>query len=165
VARQLVALALAAGVCACAREAPPARPAASAVPAAPATPGAPAAATSPIAVWLDLEATDAKTVPLAREWARELETVLAAEPGRFRLVKSEKEADLSVRIERIATPPDAPGHQVMTLQLAVDGKPAQFTFDSTGGPGAMAGKLARFLAGHVERARSGAAFPSAPATR
>lgn len=82
--------------------------------------------------------------------------MLAANPGQFRLVKRSKEADLTVRIERVVEPPASPGHQVMTLWLSVGKESTRFTLDYTGGPAAMAGRLARFLVGHVEKARAGA---------
>jgi hypothetical protein len=163
--RTLLAAALGIGVCACAREAPPARPAAGPATAGPAaTPGPAAPAASPIAVRIEFGVGDASAVPLAREWARELEAVLADDPGQFRLVQSEKEADLTVRIERVVTPSEAPGHHVMTLWLAVrDKPPGRFTLDYTSGPALMAGKLARFLAGHFEKVRTGAASgPASP---
>ena len=155
--RRILTVAVGIGAAACAGEAPQARPA----PATPSPAAVPAqtAPAGPVAV--KVEVGDASTVPLAREWARELETVLTANPAQFRLVTSDEEADLKVRIERVVTPKDLPGHQVMTLLLAVDDKPARFTLDYTGGPVAMAGKLARFLAGHVEKVRSGAASDAA----
>jgi len=157
--RRILAVAVGIGAAACAGEAPQARPA----PATPSPAAVPAQTepAGPVAVKVDVEVGDATTEPLAREWARELEAVLTANPAQFRLVTSDEEADLKVRIERVVTPKDLPGHQVMTLLLAVDDKPARFTLDYTGGPVAMAGKLARFLAGHVEKVRSGAASDAA----
>jgi hypothetical protein len=150
---------------ACAREAAPPPPAASPGPVAPA-PSSPAAAApapvaSPIAVLIELESNDASPAPLAQEWAKALQAVLAADPGRFLLVKSPKQADLKVRIERVVTPPDRPGHQVMTLWLSLGQEPKRLTLDYTGGPTAMAGRLASFLVAHVEKART-AASPAPP---
>jgi hypothetical protein len=150
---------------ACAPDAAPPRPAASAAPAAPASASpaaaAPAPAARPLAVLVELESRDASPAPLAREWAKELEAALAADPARFLLVKSPKEAELTVRIERVVTPPDRPGHQVMTLWLSLGQEPKRLTLDYTGGPTTMAGRLASFLVTHVEKARAGAA-PSPP---
>ena len=160
-----LAIGLALACVACAREAPPARSAAapvSAAPAASATPAPPSHVASPIAVLIAVEAKEAASPsPLAQEWAKELQAVLAANPGQFRLVKRSKEADLTVRIERVVEPPDSPGHQVMTLSLSVGKESTRFTLDYTGGPAAMAGRLARFLVGHVEKAR--AALAPSPA--
>jgi hypothetical protein len=153
---------------ACAREAAPPRHVASLTPAAPASSspaaGAPAPVARPIAVLVELESKDASPAPLAQEWAKELQAALAADPGRFQLVKSPEQADLTVRIERVATPPDRPGHQVMTLWLSLRQEGKRLTLDYTGGPTAMAGRLASFLVAHVEKARTGAspAPPSRP---
>jgi hypothetical protein len=160
----LLAIVLGVVSVACAREAPPARPAAATVAApqgAPATPAPPSPVGSPIAVLIAVETKEGSPSPLAQEWAKELQAVLAANPVQFRLVKTSTEADLTVRIERVVAPPDSPGHQLMTLWLAVGKESTRFTLDYTGGPAAMAGRLARFLVGHVEKARA-AASPKPP---
>jgi hypothetical protein len=150
---------------ACAREAAPPPSAASPAPATPAPSSAASAAPAPvasqIAVLIELESKDASPAPLAQEWAKELQAVLAADPGRFLLVKSPKQAELTVRIERVVTPPDRPGHNVMTLWLSLGQEPKRLTLDYTGGPTAMAGRLASFLVAQVEKARS-AASPTPP---
>lgn len=149
----------------CARETPSARPTDAPVSAPPAaasaTPAPASPVASPIAVLIAVEAKEASPSLLAQEWAKELQAVLAANSGQFRLVKTSKEADLMVRIERVVAPPDSPGHQVMTLWLSVGKESTRFTLDYTGGPAAMAGRLARFLVSHVEKARA-AAIPKAP---
>lgn len=156
--RVLLAIALGLAIGGCARESAPARrevAAASAAPAAaPAPPAAASPVVSPIAVRIALEAKAASPSPLAQEWLRELQAVMAANPGQFRIVQTAEEADLSVRIERVVAPPDSPGHEVMTLWLSVGKEPKRFTLDYTGGPSAMAGRLARFLAAHVEKTRA-----------
>jgi hypothetical protein len=149
--KPLLAVLLGLAWAACGREPAPARPAA-----APAsTPAqAPSPAPSPIGVVIELDAKGGS--PLAREWMKELQAVLLANPERFRVAQTASDADLKVRIERVEEPKDSPGHQLMTLWLSVgQGEAKRFTLDYTGGPAAMAGRLARFLHTHAQQESAG----------
>jgi hypothetical protein len=153
--KPLLAILLGLASAACGREPAPARPAAAPA-SAPAQ--APSPAPSPIGVVIELDAQGASPSPRAREWGEELQAVLLANPERFRVAQTASDADLKVRIERVEEPKDAPGHQLMTLWLSVgQGEAKRFTLDYTGGPAAMAGRLARFLHTHAQQASAGPA--------
>src|SRR5262245_20757453 len=156
--KTLIAILVAVACVACGSE-PAARPAAPPSPTPAGAPGSPGA--KPIAVSLELEAKGGSPSPLAREWMKELNAVLVANPQHFVVANDAKDAELKVRIERVDIPKDPPGHQVMTLWLtAGSGEPKRYTLDYTGRPSAMAGRLARFLGSFVEQSRAGAAKAS-----
>ena len=115
---------------------------------------------APIAIYVLAETKSASPSALALEWVKQLEAALIATPAQFKLVKSEPDAEVVVRIADVTPSPESPGKAVMTGSLARGGKPSAFRVDYTGGASAMAGRFAKYVAAQVEKARSAAPEPA-----